>query len=99
MPEGDIHITGRLDAKLTKTERAKLAATKAGKKTLELLRKKSPIIKARLIKEAPRVKSIVKSIGQEGWNLFKKTGSGKRVAKKIKASKRKHKKTKAKRRR
>jgi hypothetical protein len=87
MPVGEIRITGRLDKKLTKTERAKLAATTVGKKTLDLLKKKSPIIKARLAKEAPKVKSIVSSLGKAGWELFKHTGQGKRIVKKIKKSK------------
>ncbi len=99
MPEGEVRITMRLDRGLTKKEKIKLAATKSGQKTLKLLKEKSPVIKARLIKEAPRVKSIVKSIGKEGWNLFKKTKSGKRIANKIKASKRVHHKKKTKWRR
>lgn len=87
MGTGGVHITGRLDRKLTKTERAKLAATEAGKKTLKLLREKSPIIKERLKKEAPKVKSIVKSIGKTGWEIFKRTSAGKRLDKKIKKQK------------
>lgn len=89
MGAGGIHITGRLDRKLTKTERAKLAASEAGKRTLKLLREKSPIIKKRLKEEAPKVKSIAISLGQAGWELFKMTGAGKRLNKKIKKAKKK----------
>lgn len=89
MGAGGIHITGRLDRKLTRTERVKLAATEAGTKMLKLLRDKSPIIKKRLEKESPKVKSIAQSLGQAGWELFKKTKAGKRLNKKIQKTKKK----------
>lgn len=83
-------ITMRLDRALTKREKAKLAATKAGKETLKKIRhvseKYGPKVKAALAKHGPTAKraavSVAKSLGSTAWSLFKTTKAGKKIAKK-----------------
>ena len=79
-----------LDRALTKREKAKLVATKAGKETLKKIKhvseKYGPKVKAALEKHGPTAKraavTVAKGLGSAAWKIFKTTKAGKRIAKK-----------------
>lgn len=90
MVEPQPRITMRLDRALTKREKAKLAATKAGRATLSKIKhvseKYGPKVKAALVKHGPTAKraavTVAKGLGSAAWELFKTTKAGKKIARK-----------------
>lgn len=83
--EAQPRITMKLDRVLTKREKAKLAATKAGKAALRKIKEVSA-------KHGPGVKraagTVARELGTAAWGIFKQTKAGKRISKKISKGKR-----------
>lgn len=91
MGQGGVHVTGRLDRKLTKTEKVKeaigkgvlIAAKTAGRtvgKATHYYKKNSPGVKKAAISTGV---AVAKGTGSVIWEGLKKTNKGKKVAKKL----------------